>query len=78
LKLPPNAPFQEVISSPNEKLACARQLVCLEACKRLHEVGALDEHLQPVTEELLEEEEIINSQGKQNTNAGIALLLASN
>lgn len=30
----------------------AKQLVCLDACKRLHQLGALDDHLCPSVEEL--------------------------
>lgn len=28
----------------------SKQLVCLEACKRLHQMGALDDHLLPAVE----------------------------
>ncbi|KAH9304310.1 hypothetical protein KI387_008714, partial [Taxus chinensis] len=70
LKLPPNAPLQEVISPPSGKLLHAKQLACVEACKRLHNDGALDEYLQPVTEVLPEEEEIMNSHNKITTDAG--------
>nr|AJA90756.1 Dicer-like 3 [Cycas revoluta] len=70
LRLPPNAPFQEVISPPNSNLLCAKQLACLEACKRLHAAGALDEYLQPVTEVMPEEEEMMNTGGKMSTGPG--------
>nr|AJA90772.1 Dicer-like 3 [Ginkgo biloba] len=70
LKLPPNAPFQEVISPPSAKLFHAKQLACLEACKRLHEIGALDDHLLPVAEAGSEEEEVMNFKGEKTTGAG--------
>lgn len=69
LRLPPNAPFQEVIGSPSIKQIHAKQLACLEACKRLHEVGAVDDYLIPITE-TVPEEETVNSKGKNTTGAG--------
>ena len=60
LKLPPNAPVLEVISPPHVKSAVAKQLVCMEACKRLHQIGALDDYLQPNSDEL---------RRKQSTNS---------
>ena len=50
LKLPPNAPVRELIAPPNVEPALAKKLLCLEACKQLHQIGALDEHLQPVSQ----------------------------
>ncbi|XP_057839229.2 endoribonuclease Dicer homolog 3b isoform X2 [Cryptomeria japonica] len=70
LKLPPNAPFHEVISPLSAKLLHAKQLACLEACKSLHKVGAVNDYLQPVTEVLPEEEDIMNSYQKICTDAG--------
>jgi hypothetical protein len=55
LKLPPNAPVRELIAPPNVEPALAKKLLCLEACKQLHQIGALDEHLQPVSVRALDE-----------------------
>lgn len=41
LKLPPNAPVHELIAPPNVEPALAKKLLCLEACKQLHQIGAL-------------------------------------
>ncbi|XP_057844127.2 endoribonuclease Dicer homolog 3a isoform X2 [Cryptomeria japonica] len=68
LRLPPSAPFHEVVSHPSVKQK-AKQFACLEACKRLHEVGALDEHLIPVIE-TGPEEEIVNLKIKCSRGAG--------
>nr|AJA90780.1 Dicer-like 3 [Pinus canariensis] len=70
LRLPPNAPFQEVLGPPSNRQIHAKQLACLEACKRLHEVGAVDDYLIPITEAVPEEEETVNSKGKNTTGAG--------
>lgn len=70
LRLPPNAPFQEVLGSPSTTQIHAKQLACLEACKRLHGVGAVDDYLIPITEAVPEEEETVNSKGKNTTGAG--------
>nr|CUU99449.1 hypothetical transcript [Hymenolepis microstoma] len=47
--LPPPSPLQDIISGPkcsNKELA--KQLVRVEACKRLHEAGLLDRDLLPI------------------------------
>eukprot|EP00249_Psilotum_nudum_P030618 c43407_g1_i1 orf=318-632(+) len=36
LILPPNGPFSELVATPESNLLLAKQLVCLEACKKLH------------------------------------------
>ncbi|KAL5988342.1 helicase, partial [Asimina triloba] len=36
---------------PGESCRLSRQLVCLDACKKLHQMGAIDDHLVPVIEE---------------------------
>lgn len=45
LLLPRGCPIQTVVVQGHPKQL--RQLVCLEACKKLHEVGALTDHLVP-------------------------------
>lgn len=67
LTLPPSAAFLKLVGPfclSNQK---AKQLVCLEACKRLHQLGALDDHLLPITEEPLE---IELSKGNEKSAGG--------
>ncbi|PON73127.1 Endoribonuclease Dicer-like3a [Parasponia andersonii] len=48
--LPPNAAFQTCVGPICKSAHLSKQLVCLEACKKLHQMGALDDHLLPSTE----------------------------
>ncbi|GAB4854001.1 helicase [Ancistrocladus abbreviatus] len=50
LTLPPNAAFQTIIGPLSRNCHLSKQLVCLEACKKLHQMGALDDHLLPCIE----------------------------
>lgn len=63
LTLPPNAAFQTIIGSGNKNSHLSKQLVCLEACKKLHQMGALDDHLLPYVEEPSENDIIVKSKG---------------
>ncbi|CAO2167444.1 unnamed protein product [Urochloa humidicola] len=49
--LPSSAMFQLLVGPKARNKQKAKQLVCLDACKRLHELKALDDHLSPSTEE---------------------------
>ncbi|EYU29224.1 hypothetical protein MIMGU_mgv1a0001671mg, partial [Erythranthe guttata] len=51
LILPPNAPFQTNIGPLAQNRHIAKQLVCLDACKKLHEMGALSDNLLPICDE---------------------------
>ncbi|CAI0401304.1 unnamed protein product [Linum tenue] len=51
IKLPPSAIFHTLAGPVCRNQQLAKQLACLEACKKLHQMGALDEHLQPVSDE---------------------------
>ncbi|KAK8597626.1 hypothetical protein V6N13_095026 [Hibiscus sabdariffa] len=51
LTLPVNAAFQTIVGPPSRNSHLAKQLVCLEACKQLHQMGALNDHLIPSIEE---------------------------
>ncbi|KAL7112075.1 hypothetical protein ACP275_05G130300 [Erythranthe tilingii] len=51
LILPPNAPFQTNIGPLAQNRHLAKQLVCLDACKKLHEMGALSDNLLPICDE---------------------------
>ncbi|CAA6660911.1 unnamed protein product [Spirodela intermedia] len=63
LTLPANAAFPALVGPVSRSSYLAKQLVCLNACKKLHEIGALDDHLLPVIEEHIEtnHDEIVNS-----------------
>ncbi|GLT85624.1 hypothetical protein SLE2022_038100 [Rubroshorea leprosula] len=50
LTLPANAAFQTIVGPAITNSHLAKQLVCLEACKKLHQLGALDNHLLPLVE----------------------------
>ncbi|XP_031478988.1 endoribonuclease Dicer homolog 3a-like [Nymphaea colorata] len=52
LTLPPNAAFRHLKGPPAKSNQHAKKLVCLEACKKLHEMKALDDHLLPLSEQL--------------------------
>ncbi|XP_024966955.1 endoribonuclease Dicer homolog 3a isoform X2 [Cynara cardunculus var. scolymus] len=45
LTLPPNAALQTITGPLCKTSNLSKQLVCLEACKRLHQMGALTDHL---------------------------------
>lgn len=51
LTLPPNAAFQKIVGPLSSTCNSAKRLVCLEACKKLHQLGELNDHLVPLTEE---------------------------
>ncbi|XP_009363041.2 endoribonuclease Dicer homolog 3a-like isoform X1 [Pyrus x bretschneideri] len=50
ITLPPNAAFQTLVGPVCKKSSLAKQLVCLEACQQLHQMGALNDHLLPVVD----------------------------
>ncbi|XP_031480504.1 endoribonuclease Dicer homolog 3a-like isoform X2 [Nymphaea colorata] len=52
LTLPPNAAFRHLKGPPAKSNHHAKKLVCLDACKKLHEMKALDDHLLPLSEQL--------------------------
>ncbi|KAG2580123.1 hypothetical protein PVAP13_6NG318200 [Panicum virgatum] len=43
--------FQLLVGPKARSMQKAKQLACLDACKRLHQLGALDDHLSPSAEE---------------------------
>ncbi|KAL4571164.1 hypothetical protein LXL04_017915 [Taraxacum kok-saghyz] len=45
MTLPPNAAFQTITGPRSKTSHLSKQLVCLEACKKLHKMGALNDHL---------------------------------
>ncbi|XP_028790121.1 endoribonuclease Dicer homolog 3a [Neltuma alba] len=69
LSLPPNAAFQTIVGPLGRNAHLAKQLVCLEACKKLHKMGALDDHLRPSVEEPLVQVQTVKSK-KTSSGAG--------
>ncbi|XP_050365532.1 endoribonuclease Dicer homolog 3-like [Argentina anserina] len=61
ITLPPNAAIQTIVGPMSRNSHSSKQLVCLEACKMLHQMGALDDHLLPIVEVPLENEVIVKS-----------------
>ncbi|KAJ0967078.1 hypothetical protein J5N97_023995 [Dioscorea zingiberensis] len=51
LTLPPNAVFQTIVGPPSINSNLAKQLVSLDACMKLHELGVLNDHLLPFVEQ---------------------------
>ncbi|KAJ6793943.1 endoribonuclease Dicer-like protein 3a [Iris pallida] len=70
LTLPPNAAFQTIVGPLSQSNNKAKQLVCLDACKRLHQLGALNDHLLPVVEEESLETGPIKKKEKSIAGAG--------
>ncbi|XP_078169744.1 endoribonuclease Dicer homolog 3a-like isoform X2 [Carex rostrata] len=50
LILPPSSAFQTLEGPTERSCQKAKQSACLEACKKLHQMGALDDYLSPCTE----------------------------
>ncbi|KAJ1295101.1 hypothetical protein BS78_01G198000 [Paspalum vaginatum] len=49
LIMPSNAAFRSIVGPPSSTCNLAKQLVSLEACKKLHQLGELNDHLVPIT-----------------------------
>lgn len=74
LSLPSNAAFQTIVGPLSKNAHLAKQLVCLEACKKLHKMGALDDHLRPSVEEPLAQVHTVKNK-KTSSGAGTSFLL---
>ncbi|XP_021666513.2 endoribonuclease Dicer homolog 3 isoform X2 [Hevea brasiliensis] len=61
IKLPASAAFQTLVGPICRSQQLAKQLVCLEACKKLHQMGALDDHLRPSFDDPMEDNCIMRS-----------------
>lgn len=64
LTLPPNAAFRTLVGPLSRNCHLAKQRVCLEACEKLHRMGALDDRLLPSIEET--SEKAATSKGKES------------
>lgn len=70
LTLPSNAPFQTIVGPTSRNKNLSKQLVCLEACEKLHQVGALNDHLLPSVEEP-SENNLISKKNESLPGAGM-------
>ncbi|GER32493.1 dicer-like 3 [Striga asiatica] len=69
LILPPNAAFETAIGPLARKFDLSKQLACLEACKKLHMMGALDDHLVPCYD-LSSYKDCASNEKSSNSGAG--------
>lgn len=67
VKLPVNAPIYQVVGSSQASPKLAKPMAALEAIKKLHAIGALNDHLLPILDE--DEEESMNL--KNSSGAGM-------
>ncbi|XP_015572953.2 endoribonuclease Dicer homolog 3 [Ricinus communis] len=63
MMLPASAAFQTIVGPVCRSQQLAKQLACLEACKQLHQMGALDDHLLPSVEEPTEDDHTVRRKG---------------
>ncbi|KAL5559568.1 hypothetical protein UlMin_035779 [Ulmus minor] len=61
ITLPPNAAFPTLVGPICRSSNLSKQLACLEACKKLHQIGALNDHLLPSIEEPSEKDLTVKS-----------------
>ncbi|KAF7134712.1 hypothetical protein RHSIM_Rhsim08G0003600 [Rhododendron simsii] len=61
LSLPPSAAFQILVGPLSSNSHLSKQLVCFDACKKLHQMGALSDHLLPISDEPSESEATLKS-----------------
>eukprot|EP00850_Spirogloea_muscicola_P002335 SM000009S23464 [mRNA] locus=s9:79580:90948:- [translate_table: standard] len=74
VRLPMNAPFPLLRGQQRSCKETAKQSVCLEACKRLHQLGALSDHLVPVLDTMEDGEQghSIGSTKKKTKTSGVS------
>ncbi|XP_050366617.1 endoribonuclease Dicer homolog 3a-like [Argentina anserina] len=63
ITLPPNAAFHTLVGPACKNSGLSKQFACLEACKKLHESGALNDHLLPSTNKSLEKDMNVERKG---------------
>ncbi|CAN0863618.1 Endoribonuclease Dicer homolog 3a [Linum grandiflorum] len=69
IKLPPSATIQTIAGPVCRNQQFAKQLACLEACKKLHQLGGLDDHLQAASEQP-SEKPLMSKSKKASAGAG--------
>eukprot|EP00850_Spirogloea_muscicola_P011085 SM000067S20362 [mRNA] locus=s67:600775:612007:+ [translate_table: standard] len=74
VRLPMNSPFPMLRGQQRLCKETAKQSVCLEACKRLHQLGALSDHLVPVLDTMEDGEEghSVGSTKKKTKTSGVS------
>ena len=72
LTLPSNSALQTIIGPSGKDIRLARHLACFEACKKLHQMGALNEHLVPLIENHSEDDHIVKNK-ESSSGAGIII-----
>lgn len=72
LTLPSNSVLQTIIGPLGKDIRLARHLACFEACKKLHQMGALNEHLVPFIEDVSEDDHIVKNK-ESSSGAGIII-----
>ncbi|KAF9277388.1 Dicer-like protein 1 [Mortierella alpina] len=78
LTMPPNAPFSNLLSEPFSKKGRAKRAVAFQACKKLHQLGALSDRMLPhpkrvYIEDELDEVEMASAIDKYSTSDPIEL-----
>ncbi|KAK7410183.1 hypothetical protein VNO78_00768 [Psophocarpus tetragonolobus] len=69
LILPSNSAFQTIIGPFGKDICLAKLLACFEACKKLHQMGALNEHLVPFIDDSSEDDRIVKNK-ESSSGAG--------
>jgi endoribonuclease Dicer len=77
LTLPPNAAFPRIVGPLCSTCNLAKQLVSLEACKKLHQLGELNDHLVvPIIEEPMDND-IALTYGKFISGPGMCITICN-
>lgn len=70
LTLPQNAAFRHLMGPMARSSHLSKQLVCLEACKKLHQMGGLDDHLLPSIKAPSQNDTVVIQKGSSAGAAG--------
>ncbi|KAL3684813.1 hypothetical protein R1sor_002835 [Riccia sorocarpa] len=72
IRLPPNAVVREVVGPKRNSRILAKQVACLDACKLLHSMGAINDHLLPITDDgdIDDDEDKINLKALKRRGTG--------
>lgn len=71
LILPPSASFQTITGPAVANSHLSKQLVCLDACKKLHALGALNDRLLPSSHESPHKDSTAKSETKSKKAKGV-------
>ncbi|XP_021275639.1 dicer-like protein 4 isoform X1 [Herrania umbratica] len=67
--LPSNAPINQIASTPQSSVDAAKKDACLKAVEELHKLGALDDYLLPLQNNVFEEETVLESSDSGSSEA---------